>query len=93
LHEYLCRNEVINIGNDKEITILELAQTVLKMTNSKSKIVHLPPLKEGDMRRRLPDNAKMKSILNRELLSLEEGIQSLLVLGDFGHSNYELRAV
>ena len=93
LHEDLCRNEVINIANDKEITILELAQTVLKMTNSKSKIVHLPPLKEGDMRRRLPDNAKMKSILNRELLSLEEGIQSLLVLGDFGHSNYELRAV
>ena len=93
LHEDLCRNEVINIGNDKEITILDLAQTVLKMTNSKSKIVHLPPLKEGDMRRRLPDNAKMKSILNRELLSLEEGIQSLLVLGDFGHSNYELRAV
>ena len=93
LREDLCRNEVINIGNDEEITIIELAETILKLANSKSKIVHLPPLKEGDMKRRLPDNAKMKSILNRALTPLEDGIQSLLVLGDFGQTNYGLRAV
>ena len=36
------------------------------------------PLKEGDMTRRQPDNTKMKSILNRELISIEEGIKRLM---------------
>lgn len=71
-------NEVINIGNDKEYSILELANTVIKLTNSKSKILHLAPLKEGDMTRRRPDISKMKQILNRELICLEDGILKVL---------------
>ena len=71
-------NDVVNIGGNKEITILELAQTIIKLTNSKSKIVHLPALKEGDMTRRQPDTAKMKQLLDSEPVSLETGLKKLL---------------
>ncbi len=78
MYEDLFVNEVINVGNDKIITIHELAKTVIKQTKSKSKIEFLPPLGEGDMTRRQPDIAKMKQILNRDLLDLNEGISLLL---------------
>ncbi len=55
------KNDVINLGNDELTSIKELAELIIKLTGSKSKIVHLPPLKEGDMTRRQPDNSKMKS--------------------------------
>ena len=71
-------NDVVNIGGDKEITILELAQTIIRLTNSNSKIVHLPALKDGDMTRRRPDIAKMKQLLNKENISLEEGLKMVL---------------
>jgi UDP-glucose 4-epimerase len=71
-------NDVVNIGGDNEITVLELAQTIIKLTKSKSKIVHLPALVEGDMTRRRPDTAKMKKLLNREPIKLEEGLKRLL---------------
>lgn len=71
-------NEVINVGNDNETTILELAQTIIRITKSKSKIVHVPALKDGDMTRRLPDNSKMRDLLGKNLTPLEEGIQKLL---------------
>ena len=67
-------NDVLNIGSDQEMSILALAELVIKLTKSKSKIIHLPPLKEGDMSRRKPDISKMKSVLNREIVSLEDGI-------------------
>ena len=73
-----CLNDVINIGSDKEQTILSLAQEIIKITNSKSEIKFLPPLDEGDMMRRCPDTSKMKKILNRDLISLEEGIKKLV---------------
>ncbi len=76
-------NDVINIGNSKETTINELAETVIRLTNSKSKIVHLPPLEDGDMKRRCPDNSVMQNILQRPLISLEEGIQRILDEGLF----------
>jgi nucleoside-diphosphate-sugar epimerase len=71
-------NDVVNIGNEKDYTILELAELIISTTNSKSKIEFLPPLKEGDMTRRQPDNSKMKEILKRELIPLEEGIKRIL---------------
>ena len=71
-------NDVINIGNDKIITVLDLAKTVINITKSKSKIVHLAPLKEGDMTRRQPDNKKMLQLLDRNLISLEDGIKLML---------------
>ena len=67
-------NDVVNIGSDDEISILELAQLIKEITGSSSKIVHLPPLKEGDMTRRKPDITKMRSILGRDLTPLEKGL-------------------
>ncbi|MFL5788725.1 MAG: NAD-dependent epimerase/dehydratase family protein [Flavisolibacter sp.] len=78
LNNHLYINDVVNIGSSKEITIKELAETVIRMTGSSSRITHLPPLKEGDMRRRCPDNDKMKAVLKRELLSLEDGVQRIM---------------
>ena len=72
------KNQTINIGNDVETTILDLANLIIKLTHSSSKIVHLPPLEEGDMTRRKPDISKMKSILNQELITLEEGLKMVL---------------
>ena len=48
-----------------------------------SEIKHLPPLKDGDMTRRQPDIAKMKQLLNRNLMSLEEGIKKVIANGNF----------
>jgi nucleoside-diphosphate-sugar epimerase len=71
-------NEVINIGSDKETCILDLAKLIISLTGSKSRIVHVPPLPEGDMNRRLPDISKMKKLLNREPVELENGIKKIL---------------
>lgn len=78
MNKQLLVNDVVNIGSDKLMSVLELAQLVIKMANSKSKIIHLEPLKEGDMTRRQPDNSKMKSILGRDLISIEEGIKRMM---------------
>jgi UDP-glucose 4-epimerase len=78
MNKKLLENDVINIGSDKLMTVLELANLVLKITNSKSTIVHVPALKEGDMTRRQPDNTKMKEILGRELISVEDGIKKMI---------------
>ncbi len=71
-------NDIINIGNDNEITILDLAKKIISLTNSSSKIVHKPPLEEGDMHRRLPDTTKMRKLLGRPMLSIDEGIKKLI---------------
>ncbi len=71
-------NDVVNIGSDVEISILELAQKVVDLTNSKSAITFLPPLDEGDMSRRNPDTTKMKKLLKKPMISLDEGINKLL---------------
>jgi UDP-glucose 4-epimerase len=71
-------NEIVNIGGGREITILELARTVVRIAESRSNIVHLPPLPEGDMSRRRPDVRKMTKLLEREPVSIEDGIRRLL---------------
>ena len=72
-------NDTVNIGSDQEITILDLAKTIISVTGSKSNIVHLHPLEEGDMTRRKPDISKMKALLDhRELTPIESGIQKIL---------------
>ncbi len=81
LENNLLINDVVNIGNEKDVTILQLAELIIQLTKSKSKIQFLPPLKEGDMTRRQPDNSKMKSILERELISLESGLLKILEHG------------
>ncbi len=74
----IYNNEIINIGNDEETTILQLAETIIKILDSKSKIIHLDPLKEGDMTRRQPDVERMKSLLNRDFTPLEKGLKKII---------------
>lgn len=72
-------NEVINVGGNEEVTILQLANTIIDLTGSGSKIVHLPPLPEGDMTRRCPDITKMNTLLQRPRVALEEGLKRVLM--------------
>nr|WP_294861454.1 NAD-dependent epimerase/dehydratase family protein [uncultured Fluviicola sp.] len=74
----LVINDVANIGNGKIVTIMELAELIIQLTNSKSRIVHLPPLEEGDMTRRQPDIEKMNALLGKPFTSLEDGIRNIL---------------
>jgi UDP-glucose 4-epimerase len=71
-------NDIVNIGGETEITILELSQTIIKASGSNSKIVYLPALEEGDMTRRKPDITKMKQLLNREMITMEQGLKKVL---------------
>lgn len=74
----LLVNDVANIGNDLEIDMNRLAETIIRVTKSKSKVVYLPPLKEGDMPRRKPDITKMRVLLGHDLTPLETGITKLV---------------
>lgn len=74
------KNDVYNIGSDTVITIKELAETIIELTASSSRIVHLPPLKDGDMTKRQPDISKMKDLLKRDLLPYREGIKKVLAV-------------
>jgi UDP-glucuronate decarboxylase len=53
----------INIGNPGEFTMIELAQQVIALTGSKSKLVH-KPLPADDPRQRQPDIARARAVLD-----------------------------
>lgn len=64
----------VNLGNTAEFTIRELAEKVVEMTGSKSKIISAP-LPEDDPRQRQPDIALAEKVLNwRPTISLAEGL-------------------
>jgi len=68
------KNEPINIGNPREITLNELAKIIVKITNSKSKIVHRT-LPVDDPKVRRPDITKAKKFLRwTPEVSLEDGL-------------------
>ena len=70
--------EVFNIGNPYEMTVKELAETILKLTNSKSKIIY-KPLPNDDPQQRRPDISKAKEKLNWEpKVSLETGLNTTI---------------
>jgi UDP-glucose 4-epimerase len=78
-----CFGQVINLGNDDEITINQLAERVIKLTRSKSEIRHIP-YREAygedfeDMRRRVPDLQKAKTLLGyRPKRDIETIIQDI----------------
>jgi len=52
----------VNLGNPEEITILEAAERILRLTRSRSRIVHLP-LPEDDPVRRRPDISRAEALL------------------------------
>jgi UDP-glucuronate decarboxylase len=55
----------VNIGNPVENTMIELAQAVLELTGSKSKLINVD-LPKDDPKQRCPDITKAKAILNWE---------------------------
>lgn len=78
MEQELAVNDVVNVGSDQEMSILELARLVVSTTSSKSSIKHLPALVEGDMTRRKPDITKMTKILGRPLTALDLGIRKTI---------------
>ncbi|MDD2778043.1 MAG: GDP-mannose 4,6-dehydratase, partial [Methanocellales archaeon] len=68
------RGEVVNLGNQSEIPVLELAERIKSTTKSHSKIV-FKKLPEDDPKQRCPDTSKAKEILGWEpVVDLEEGL-------------------
>ena len=64
----------VNLGNPTEVPVLELAQRVIELTNSRSEIVHRE-LPEDDPKRRRPDIALAKQKLNwAPTIALEDGL-------------------
>lgn len=64
----------VNIGNDNEFTVLELAERVLNYTGSNAKIIFLP-LPSDDPTRRKPDISTAQTLLNwRARISLDQGL-------------------
>lgn len=67
--------EVVNTGNDEEISILELAKIILALTSSHSRIT-FEPLPPDDPKRRCPDLKKARELLDfSPKVNLEEGLK------------------
>jgi dTDP-glucose 4,6-dehydratase len=64
----------VNIGNPREMTMLEFADEIIRATGSRSKVVH-KPLPQDDPKQRKPDISKAKAILKWEpKVALAEGM-------------------
>ena len=76
--------DIFNIGVDRETPILELAETMIKITGARSEIKFVPQQKiygesYEDIPRRVPDNTKMRTILKATpKVSLEEGLRKTI---------------
>ncbi|MDP2943236.1 MAG: SDR family oxidoreductase [Candidatus Omnitrophota bacterium] len=71
-------NDPINLGNPAEVTILYLAEQIISLTGSKSKI-KFEPLPEDDPKVRCPDITKAKNILKwQPNVPLKEGLKLTL---------------
>jgi dTDP-glucose 4,6-dehydratase len=69
----------VNIGNPREMTIRQLAQAIIQLTGSKSRIAE-KPLPVDDPRVRQPDITRARALLGWEpKVSLEQGLESTLV--------------
>jgi UDP-glucuronate decarboxylase len=73
-----CKGQILNLGNNQEITILELAQKIRELTNSNS-LITFHPLPEDDPVRRCPDIRKAKALLNWiPEIDLETGLKKTI---------------
>jgi UDP-glucuronate decarboxylase len=69
----------VNMGNPREFTILELAERVLKLTGSSSRL-DFRPLPEDDPRQRQPDITLAKQVLDwSPKVSLEDGLKETIL--------------
>jgi len=68
----------VNLGNPDEFTLLELAETVIRVTGAKSEIVY-EALPVDDPQQRQPDITRAKQILGWEPeVTLEEGLRRMI---------------
>jgi UDP-glucuronate decarboxylase len=68
----------VNLGNPNEFTLLELTDKIIKLTNSKSKII-FEPLPQDDPKRRRPDITLAKRLLNWEpVITLDTGLEKTI---------------
>ena len=68
----------VNIGNTDELTLLELAKIIIKLTRSKNKIIY-KPLPVDDPKVRRPDITRAKKILQwRSRIDLKEGLSNTI---------------
>ena len=68
----------VNVGNPDEFTLLELAETVIDVTGSKSEIVY-EALPTDDPKQRRPDISRAKELLGwQPEVSLREGLQQTI---------------
>ena len=68
----------VNIGNPSEMTVLQMAEAIIRISGSKSKVV-FKPLPEDDPKVRQPDITKAKKLLGWEpKVGLEEGLKDTL---------------
>ncbi len=77
IHRLLLSDESdpVNIGNEEEITMLDLAKEIIALTGSKSKIINRP-LPEGDPKVRRPDTTRARTILKWEAkVDRKEGLR------------------
>lgn len=73
----------VNLGNPDEFTMLELAELILELTGSRSKIIHLPKPQDDPMQRR-PDITLAKENLNNwePLIKLKDGLSKTITYFD-----------
>jgi dTDP-glucose 4,6-dehydratase len=65
----------VNIGNPQELTILEFAERIIRLTGSKSKII-FKPLPQDDPQQRQPDITRARTLLKWEpVVPLQEGLR------------------
>ncbi|MCX5705758.1 MAG: SDR family oxidoreductase [Candidatus Omnitrophica bacterium] len=71
-------NEPVNLGNPREFTILQLAKLLIKLTQTKSKIIY-KPLPQDDPRQRKPDISKAIKLLKwKPVVNLDDGLQKTI---------------
>lgn len=69
---------VYNLGSDQELSILELAQLIIQLTDSKSQISFVPhPIQ--DHHRRRPDLTKIKHLGWQPIIQLSDGLSEMIV--------------
>lgn len=68
----------VNLGNPEECTMIQLADLVLRLTNSDSKIVHLPLPQDDPVQRRPVIDLAMRKLGWKPSISLEEGLKNVV---------------
>ncbi|MGB9815794.1 MAG: NAD-dependent epimerase/dehydratase family protein, partial [Thermoplasmata archaeon] len=72
------KGEIINIGSDREITIIDLARKIISLTGSNSEILFLPK-RDDDPSRRAADLRKIKNLLGWEpKIKLDDGLKKTI---------------